>query len=350
MRRKIHAVLLIAIVLCIQGTDLVKAETVYKESMILNVGIYTTMKCSFFMEFNVTTPDSPFDASEFTGDPEFNSFYIFCHNENGIAREIGYVTPGDPSYNVSFRTDVQVYMNGTGFTPTLHGLRVADALKSKVEDMFSIILLYVSKRTSSMGIPHTDFYSFLSNVSVIDQFWDIFKMQNFHGFSELFTSNANIHVHYMELRLEKIDGSYMWTYNFFLGFDISRTPIIEFGQEYMLSLNEMLGRSGDIESALGSSASNINVDFNIGNATWTFIPLGIEPIMVKTQDDPQAIVFSTDIADTRVTDVKIRFKVLEKPENYLAMYVGIVALGAIACTVGSYLFKRRKNRSSRYGW
>jgi hypothetical protein len=38
--------------------------------------------------------------------------------------------------------------------------------------------------------------------------------------------------------------------------------------------------------------------------------------MIKAQDDPQQTVFSTDIAGTRVTDDKIWFKILEKPENH----------------------------------
>jgi hypothetical protein len=173
-------------------------------------------------------------------------------------------------------------------------------------------------------------------------------MHNFPGFSELFSSDANFGVQYMELRLEKIDGSFMWTYNIHFGFKEGFNT--EFGQEYTLSLNDMLGRSEDIMSAVGASASNISVEFWMGDANWTFVPLGVEPIMIKTQDDPQRIVFSTDIVGTRVTDVKIRFKILEKPENYLAMYAAVVVLGAFSCIVGSYLLKRRKIRSSRYRW
>jgi hypothetical protein len=152
----------------------------------------------------------------------------------------------------------------------------------------------------------------------------------------------------MELRLEKIDGSYMWTYNIHFGFKGGFKA--EFGQEYTISLNDMLGRSEDISSALGASASNITLEFWMGDENWTFVPLGIEPLMIKTQDDPQGIVFSTDIAGTRVTDIKIRFKILEKAENYLAMYAAVVLLGAFSCVIGSYLFRRRKLRSSRYRW
>jgi len=347
MRRKIYTILLLVILFCIQDVALAKAETVYKESLILDVTIYKTMKCYLYAELSVTTPNGPFDASEFTGDPEFNSFFVFCTESEGLVNETKVRADMSPIYNVVYRTDVQVYVNGIEFAPTLHGLRIAEALKSKIEDMFSITLLYVSERTSSMGIPNTEFYSFLSNVSVVDQFWSIYKMFNFPGFSNLFASNPNIEARYMELSLEKIDGSYLWTYR--IRFSLGGPLEIEFGQEYTLSLNEMLGRSEDISSALGSSASNIIVEFWMGEANWTFVPLGIEPIMVKTQDDPQGIIFNTDISGTRVTDVKIRFKVLEKPENYLAMYVAVVALGAFSCVSGSYLYKRHRLRSSRYG-
>jgi hypothetical protein len=346
MRRKIYAVFLLVVLLCVQNADLAKAGTVYEESLTLRVAIFKTMGCNLFVELSVTTLNGPFDASEFTNDPEFHSFYV--SSAEGLTNEISYEADMSPRYNVTYRTDVQVYVNGTGFTPTLHGLRVAEALKSKIEDMFSIILLYVPERTSSKDIPYTDFYSFLSNVSIVDQFWNIFKMQNFLGFSELFTSNPNIEAGYVELRLEKIGSSYMWTYK--MDFSISGPPKIEFGQEYTLSLNDMLGRSEDISSALGASASNISVEFWMGDDNWTFVPLGIEPIMIKTQDNQQGIVFSTDIAGTRVTDVKIRFKILEKAENYLAMYVAVVVLGAFSCIVGSYLLKRRRLRSSHYKW
>ncbi len=346
MRRKIYAILLLVVLFCVQGAVLTKAETVYEESLTLHVIIFKTMKCTLFVELSVTTPNGPFDASEFTSDPEFNSFYV--SSEEGLTNEVSVRADWSPIYNVTYRTDVQVYVNGTGFTPTLHGLRIAEALKSKVEDMFGLYLVYVSERTSSMGIPYTDFYSFLSNVSVLDQFWSIYKMFNFPGFSNLFTSNPNIKAQYMELSLGKIDGSYMWTYK--IHFGLSGPSIIEFGQEYTLSLNEMLGRSEDISSALGASASNISVEFWMGDENWTFVPLGIEPIMVKTQDNPQGIFFSTDISGSRVTDVEIRFMILEKPENYLAMYVAVVALGAFSCVIGSYLYKRRKLRSSSYRW
>jgi len=304
------------------------------------------MKCTLFAELSVTTPNGPFDASEFTSDPEFNSFYV--SSEEGLTNEVSVRADWSPIYNVTYRTDVQVYVNGTGFTPTLHGYRIAEALKSKIEDMFGLYLVYVSERTPRMPIPNTDFYSFLSNVSVLNQFWDIFKMSNFPGFSELFSPDANFGVQQMELRLKKIDGSYMWTYKIRFGFKGGFKT--EFGQEYTLSLNEMLGRSEDIASAMGASASNISVEFWMGDANWTFVPLGIEPIMIKTQDDPQRITFSTDIAGTRVTDVKIRFKIIEKAENYLAMYVAVVALGAFSSAVGYYLVKRRRIRSSRYRW
>jgi hypothetical protein len=225
---------------------------------------------------------------------------------------------------------------------------MADALRRKTEGLFNVFLTYVPERTLSMGIPYTDSYSFLSNDSVLDQFWSMFKMYNFPGFSELFSSDTNFGVQHMELRLEKTDGSYMWKYIIRFGFKGGFKA--EFGQEYTISLNDMLGRSEDMESALGASASNIYVDFSMGDANWTFVPLGIEPIMIMTQNDPQQITFSTDIAGTRVTDIKIRFKILEKAENYLAMYVAVVLLGAFSCVIGSYLFRRRKLKSSRYRW
>jgi hypothetical protein len=343
MRRRFLVVLLIAVFLCFQRTDLVKAETVYEESLTLNVGIYNTIKCSLFLELSVTTPKGPFDASEITSDPGFLFLYVYCLPSSGSAQESG----GMPSYNITYRTDVQVYLNKTELSDTLHGFRMADTLKRNVEGLFSIFLTYVSGRSPNK-ILGADCYSFISNVSIVDQFWGIFKMYDFSGFSELFSSDINFGIQYMELRLEKIDGSYMWTYNIHFGFFNSTK--IEFGQEYTLSLNEMLDRDEDISSATGASASNIYVDFSVEDANWTFVPLGIEPIMIKTQDDPQRIVFSTDIAGTRVTDVKIRFKILEKPENYLAMYVAVVVLGAFSCIVGSYLLKRRKIRSSRYRW
>ena len=344
MRRKVYAVLLLIVLFCVQDAALTKAETVYEESLTLRVAILKPMKCYIDTELSITTPNGPFDASEFTSDPEFHSFYVFCYIMWG--REVPVDASGSPIYNISFCTDVQVYMNGTGLAPTLHGLRTAEALNNKVENMFNIVLTYFPKRIPAMGIPYTDLYSFISNVSVVDQFWDIFKMFNFPGFSQLFTSNANIKAGEMELSLEKIDGSYLWTYK--IRFDLYGPPRIEFGQEYTLSLNDMLNRSEDISSALGSSASNISVEFWIGDENWTFIPLGIEPVMIRTQDDIlRRIIFSTDIAGTRVTDVKIRFKILEKPENFLGMYVAVVALGAFSSAVGYYLVKRYRLRSSR---
>jgi len=344
MPRKIYVVFLLVILFCVQSAALTKAETVYEESLTLDVIIFKTMNSTLFSELTVTTPDGPFDASEFTDDPGFHSILVFCYPWNAIVHQSG----GLPEYDVTFRTNVQIYMNKTGLSDTLHGMRMADALKRKVEALFNFYLTYGSERHSSMNILGTDYYSFLSNDSVVDQFWSIFKMHNFPGFSELFSSDTTFGVQYMELRLEKIDGSYMWTYNIHFGFH--NLTKIDFGQEYTISLNEMLGRDEDISPAVGASASNIYVDFLLGDENWTFTPLGIEPIMIKTQDNPQQITFSTDIAGSRVTDVKIRFKILEKPENYLAMYVAVVALGAFSCIIGFYLNKRRRLRSSRYRW
>lgn len=344
MRRKIYTVFLSVILFCVQGSALTKAETVYEESLTLNVDIYTTMNGTLFPELTVTTPNGPFDASEITSDPGFLFFYVYCLPSSGSAQESG----GMPSYNITYRTDVQVYLNKTRLSNTLHGFRMADTLKSNVESLFNIILTYVSGRSPFTKILGTDFYSFLSNVSIVDQFWSIFKMYDFPGFSELFSSDTNFWVQYMELRLEKIDGSYMWTYDIYLSWEeLSR---IEFGQEYTISLNDVLGRSEDISSAMGALASNISVNFIMGDANWTLVPLRIEPIMIKTQDDPQQITFSTDIAGSRVTDVKIRFKIIEKGEDYTTIYAAVVILGAFSCAVGFYLYRRRKLRSSHYRW
>jgi len=346
VRRKVYTIFLLIVLLCIQDAALTKAETVYKESLTLDVAIFKTMKCYLDTELSVTTPNGPFDASEFTSDPEFNSFYVFCYLVWG--GDVPVDASGSPIYNITFCTDVQVYVNGIEFAPTLHGLRIAEALNSKIENMFNIVLTYFPERIPAMGIPYTDLYSFISNVSVVDQFWDIFKTFNFPGFSQLFTSNANIEAGGMELSLEKIDGSFLWTYK--IRFGLYGPPRIEFGQEYTLSLNDILNRSEDISSALGSSASNVRVEFWMGNENWTFVPLGVEPIMTKSQDDvPRRIVFSTDIAGSRITDIKIRFKIIEKPENYLAMYVTVVLLGAFSSAVGYYLVKRHRIRSSSYG-
>jgi len=78
----------------------------------------------------------------------------------------------------------------------------------------------VTDRTRSpiINIYGIDYYLFISEVSVVEQFWDIFNMQSFSGVSELFALDSNNKPSDMELRLEKIGGSYMWIYKITLDY------------------------------------------------------------------------------------------------------------------------------------
>ena len=70
--------------------------------------------------------------------------------------------------------------------------------------------------------------------------------------------------------------------------------------------------------------------------------------MIKTQDDPQQIIFNTDITGSRVTNVIIRFKIVKSGDDPTTMYAVAITLGAIFCTIGYYLLRKRRFRSPEY--
>jgi hypothetical protein len=57
---------------------------------------------------------------------------------------------------------------------------------------------------------------------------------------------------------------------------------MSFDNEYVISLNEILGHVGAFNSAVGASASNIYIEVSTRDINWTFIPLEIMPKMSKT--------------------------------------------------------------------
>jgi len=128
MLRKVCVVFLIVIFMSIQDATLAKAESVYEESLKLDIGVSENMGCGVILELSVSTLNGPFDASEITSEPGFFSLIVLCYPN----------IVNFPQYNISFSADVQVYLNRTGLSDALQGKRMADDLKKKVEDLFNI--------------------------------------------------------------------------------------------------------------------------------------------------------------------------------------------------------------------
>ena len=190
------------------------------------------------------------------------------------------------------------------------------------------------------------FYNYLTEIPAVEELWNAFLRQEYPGFNELFSSNPSFRNEGIRLRLAKIGDQYWWTYQT-SGFD--RIFPISFNKEYTVSVNEMLGHFGNIDSVLGASSSDITIQVypEIGN--WTFIPLETMPEMTKTQDTPKQITFQTDIAGSSYSDIKLRFKVVGSGIDPMTIYaVQVTILCAFFCITGFYLLRRRKLKSFHY--
>jgi hypothetical protein len=169
--------------------------------------------------------------------------------------------------------------------------------------------------------------------------------QELPGLSQLLSSNLTAGYAQVRLGLEKIDGSFQWSF-LVIGFG-KQLFQMNFGQEYTMSLNEILSRTGTINPASGAHSSSIKVIFFLGDNSFTFIPLGTEPEMSMTHDEPLRFTFFADVTGDSFYDVRVRFKILE-PGVDPTVYAAAV-LGVFFCAIGFYLYRKRKLKSSRYG-
>lgn len=333
MRRKFLVVLLIAVLFNVQDATLVKASSVYDESLEIDVSIDNNASV-MFLWLTVSSPDGPFIASKFTSELSFNSLNIESHNY------LESVQVGDLVIN--YTTRIQISLNMTSLADSTQRKVVADALKRKLEDYFQIFLIYIGlSQTTYNGI---DEYNYVSDVPITDKLRFEFSRQEFSGMSQLLSSNLAAGYADVRLGLEKIDGSFLWTYQV-IGFG-GTSFHINIGQEYTVSLNEILNRTGTINSAAGVHSSSVYFRIYSMNDDFTVMPLGTEPEMSITHEQSYYS-FYTDITGESFYDVRLRFKVVQGADP--TIYVAAAVLGVFSCAIGFYLYRKRKLKSSRYG-
>jgi hypothetical protein len=335
MRHKIAAILLVAVLINVQSTSLAKAESVYDESLELFFWVWK-MNCSAGIKFTVSSPYGPFSTSEFTSESSFVSLYIDSW--------LGYILIPFEDYNVTYSTIVKISLNMTRLSDSVQRKVVADALRRKLENFFQVFLVY-SKDLSGMSFTVAE-YDYISDVPITEKLWYEFLRRELPGLSQLFSTNVTSGNANIRLSLEKIDDSFLWTYHI-VGFGGILFQV-SWGQEYTVSLNEILSRTGIINSAPGAHASNIDVQVDVENSTFTFMPIGTEPAMSMTQDEPLQFTFSADVTGASFYDVSVRFKIIRSGAD-LTMYAAAAVLGVFSSAVGYYLVKKRRIRSSRYG-
>ena len=340
MLRKCFAAFLFIILMSVQNVTLVKAESVYEESLTLHVGL-GNMNCIASLEFTVSSPNGPIDTAEFTSEPSFVSLYVYC--DLNVVKETDWETP-TTNYTFYYSTKVIICLNMTKLTDFNQGKFRADALKRKFEDLLKV-LLFCDERLSQASLAGFGNYYYLTEVPSVEKLWYAFLGQEYPGLSELFSLNPNIGTPYIWLRLDKIADQYRWTYQI-NGLGV-RFPV-SFNKEYTVSLNEILGHVGVISSAPRASVSNVTIQVFTGNGNWTFMSLGTTPEMSKTQDSPERITFKADITGNSYNDIKLRFKIVESGEDLTTMYVAATIFGALFCIAGFYLLRRRRTKPYRY--
>jgi len=335
LRRKFLVVLLIAVLFSVQDETLTKASSVYDESFELCIGFYN-MTCISLLWLEVSSPDGSFRASEFTSEPSFVSLSIISTTGLTIIRS--------EDYNFNYTTEVHININFTTLGNAGQGRIVADALKRKIENRFQVFLTY-SQYLSQIAISGFGEYVYISDVPILDQLQFEFSRQDLPGLSQLLSSNIIAGDAQVRMRLEKIDGSFLWSYQVF-GFS-KKLFQANFGQECTVSLNDILSRTGTINSAPGAHSSSVYVRISLDNDTFTFVPIGTEPAMSRIESNPDQILFYTNVTGESFYDVAIRFKVVLGADP--TAYAAAAILGVFSCTVGLYLYRKRRLKSSRYG-
>jgi len=333
MQREFLVVLLIAVLFSVQDATLTKASSVYDESLDIYVS-FSNMTYGSIFWFTVSIPDGPFRASEFTSEPSFVSLLIISNPGLTIIRS--------EDYNFNYTTEVHISLNYTMLGGAGQGRVVADALKRKIENYFQVFLTY-SQYLSNIALYGFGDYVYIGDVPILDKLQLEFLRQELPGLSHLFSSNLTIGDAQVRLGLEKIDGSFLWSYQV-LGFAGGLFEM-NFGQEYTVSLNEILNRTGIISSAAGAHSSSVYFKIFLGNNTFTFVPLGTEPEMNMTHEQSYYS-FYADVTGESFYDVRLRFKVELGADP--TMYAAAAVLGVFSCAVGLYLYRKRRLKSSRY--
>lgn len=333
MRRKFLVVLLIAVLFSVQDASLARASSVYDESLEIDVSIDSDASV-MFLWLTVSSPDGPFSASEFASEPSFNSLNIESHDYFESA-QVGDLV-------INYTTQIQIGLNVTSLADSAQRKAIADALKRKIEDYFQIFLIYIGhSQTTYNGI---DEYNYVSDVPITDELRFEFSRQELPGLSQLLSSNLTAGYADVRLGLEKIGGSFLWTYQV-IGFGGNLFKI-NFGQEYSASLNEILKHTGTINPATGGHSSSIYFRIYLENNNFTFVPLGSEPQMNVTKGEPSYYIFYANVTGESFYDVAVRFKIVQGAD--LTIYVAAAVLSVFSCAVGLFLYRKRRLRSSRY--
>jgi hypothetical protein len=324
----------------VQNAVLAKAESVYDESLTMIVGL-GNMNCSVgVILFSVSSSNGPLDTSEFASEPSFVSLTV----SSGYGMTIVHITEDQ---NVTFSTEVQIFLNRTRLSSEQQGKLIADALKRKIEDLLNIFLIYDKVRSQIPSTSDVTHHYYISGVPVVEELRNIFQSQEFPGLSELFSSDLSIGNADVQLGLEKIGNSYRWSYRIIGGWGGILFQM-SFDHEYTISLNEILSHVGVISSASTASASNIYIEVFTGNANWTFISLETVPEMSRTQDTSEQITFHADITNSSVDDIRLRFKIIESGNDLTTIYVAAAILGVLSCIIGFYFLRRRRVKSPEH--
>jgi len=130
MLRKCFVVLLFIVLMSVQNVTLVKAESVYEESLELNVFLSDDMNCSTFLTFTVSSSNGPIGTSEFTSEPSFVYLYIECNPY--VTNGVSWDTPTVP-HNYSYSTHVEICLNGKMLDNPVLDTSKADALKKSLK-------------------------------------------------------------------------------------------------------------------------------------------------------------------------------------------------------------------------
>ncbi len=330
MRRKFLVILLIAVLFSVHNATLTKASSVYDESLEIWVGFYN-MTCSSLFWLEVSSPDGPFNASEFSDEPSFVSL--------SIESNLGLVTRILDDFNVTYYTLIQINLNPANAE---QGKVVADALKRKIENYFQIFLLYNEYLSQAAESGSSGNYVYIGDVPIVDKLQLEFLRQDLPGLSQLLTSDPAVGDAQVRLGLKKIGGSFLWSYQV-IGFS-KKLFHVNYGQEYTVSLNEILNRTETINSAAGAHSSKIYFRIFLEDINFTFVPLGTEPVMSNTQTGQS--LFYANVTGDSFYDVNLRFKVVQGTDP--TIYAAAAVLGVFSCAVGLYLYRKRRLKSSRY--
>ncbi len=247
----------------------------------------------------------PFETSDFTSEPSFIELHFFGGNlPPARAIHWNFFPPIG-----TMATGLSVTLNKTNLGEISEGRLVADSMKKKFEDRWEIPLPYVNNSETTETITYT---YLLNECPIFQELKDLFfELKPPSGFGDVVTPDFFGDYGAIGFLLNPEGHPNTWNIKVTSVFNHQFSP--DLLQEHSISVKELTGHTGIIESSPDASASHLRIfvfhdpsEYTITSCVTT--PPRISP-RSRTINDIPVLEFHQNLRGSQASDIALRFRI-----------------------------------------